>query len=398
MCHVKQSCDNSCSSTKLFEHMTTEKPTKMHESYSTLLLLIISLVALPLHCEAFTSSRICSIIDKKHATLHFSVQRDLRVRPSSFRVEHDINSVGLKPSSITARFSAGSNNDSAEIAQTEVDEIPKDAISNNECENTVSSSTQAAKENSSETVTAGKVITIPPTNEIKGVIFDMDGTLIKQSIDFASLRQRTYAIADRDANLRHLPLEERRGDVLELFHDLSPDGQVLAKKLFDEIEEKALVDMAFMEDVGDLCAFLDEMGIPRGVLTRNVEKSVNVMHEKLWDEHGVKEFYPAVNRETKGKDGKGTLPSKPNPDAILYICDLWGLDPKNVIMVGDSAADDMAAASRAGCGGRVLLAYKGESLDNDAGGGDAKNEAERKERKPSLIVKSLGELLDILKA
>ena len=118
------------------------------------------------------------------------------------------------------------------------------------------------------------------------------------------------------------------------------------------------------------------------------------MQDKLWNEYSAKEFFPAVNRETEGK--YGPLPSKPSPEPILHICNIWGCLPGNVIMVGDCAADDIVAASRAGCGGRVLLKYNGEILDNDSGGGDAINDAEREEREPSLVVTTLGELLQIL--
>lgn len=242
---------------------------------------------------------------------------------------------------------------------------------------------------------------IPPTSQIQGVIFDMDGTLLKPCIDFADMRKRVYQIADGDANLATLPEPQRRGDILELYDRFSDHGQILCKAVFDDIERKALNDMEIMENVGLLCDYLDRKGIPRAVLTRNIQKSVDLMHDKLWKEHSVREFYPAVNRETTKKEGGGPIPPKPSPDPIWYICnDVWGLrdGARNVIMVGDSAADDIVAASRAGCGGRVLLKYQGETLDNDSGGGDATSDRDREERKPSLVVNSLGELFRVLQS
>ena len=67
-------------------------------------------------------------------------------------------------------------------------------------------------------------------------------------------------------------------------------------------------------------------------------------------------------------------------------------------MVGDSAADDIVAANRAGCGASVLLVRKGGTqLDTDSGdgvGGDS--EVEVQERTPSLVVESLEELRRVL--
>lgn len=237
---------------------------------------------------------------------------------------------------------------------------------------------------------------LPSTNKIKGVIFDMDGTLVKPCIDFAGMRERVYEIADSDPLLQNEPEERRRGDVLELYHDFSEEGQILAKAVFEDIESNALRDMTLMESVGDLCNFLDREGILRAVLTRNVGKSVDVLHEKLWNKHSAKEFFPAVNRETEGGEGQGVLPSKPSPDAIYHICNIWGMSTKEVIMVGDSDADDIAAAFRAGCAGRVLLRYGGKSFDNDAGGGDAINDSERMEREPTLTISNLGDLLNMM--
>lgn len=238
---------------------------------------------------------------------------------------------------------------------------------------------------------------LPPIKQIKGVIFDMDGTLIKPCIDFADMRKRVYELADMDSLLKNEPEENRRGDVLKLCNDFSAEGQKLVKAVFGDIEEKALRDMELMEYVGDLCNFLDSEGKKRAVLTRNVGYSVDVMHDKLWKEHSAREFFPAVNRETEGRENKGPLPLKPAPDAILHICNVWGYTPDEVVMVGDSAADDITAASRAGCGGRVLLKYNGKSYDNDSGEGDAMTSAKRLEREPTLLVSNLGELLNIMK-
>jgi len=152
---------------------------------------------------------------------------------------------------------------------------------------------------------------IPPTDQIAGIVFDMDGTLIKPCIDFAAMRSRVYAIADTDSNLRHKSEEKRRGDVLELYPFLSDEGKAMAKEVFEDIEAKAIRDMTLMDSVGDLCQFLDKKGIKRAVLTRNVEKSVDAMQEKLWNEHSTKEFFPSVNRETKETDG-ASEPLLPN--------------------------------------------------------------------------------------
>ena len=230
-------------------------------------------------------------------------------------------------------------------------------------------------------------------SEIHGIIFDMDGTLIEPSIDFAEMRRRIHEIADLDPLLKDTPENVRRDDVLKISCLLSSKGKEQAQAVFRDIEKKAIRDMKLMEGLGELCEYLDSQGIRRAVLTRNVCKSVDVMESKLRDEHCVKGFFPTVSRETIGRDGK-LLPSKPSPEPIHHICEMWQCSAKQVIMVGDSEADDIVAASRAGCGAKILLKFEGRSLDNDSGGREILS---NDEKNPSFTITSLRALHNILK-
>ena len=114
---------------------------------------------------------------------------------------------------------------------------------------------------------------IPSLLSLKGIIFDMDGTLLHPCIDFASMRSQIYEIANRD------------------------EGELI-KSLPETIEEDAIRHMKFMDDMVDLVKFLDAQGISRAVLTRNVERSLDAMYDKLWNEEGIPPFSPAVAKDT----------------------------------------------------------------------------------------------------
>jgi len=243
----------------------------------------------------------------------------------------------------------------------------------------------------------------------------MDGTLIQHVIDFPSMRRRIYQVADDDPIGRSL----EKTCVLELAAQLSPEGRRKADEIFQEIEERALRDMELKEGAVELMRFLGERGLRRGVLTRNMERNVfhmrKMYHAELtrWqrtqeniedetngtvDEESI--FHAIVARNTKSKpEDEEPIKSKPHPDGIIHICSLWGCHPSEVIMVGDSANDDITAANRAGCGGAVLLTQPGGTrLDTDSGFAVGGSEEEMRERTPSLIVESLLELRDCLKA
>lgn len=226
-----------------------------------------------------------------------------------------------------------------------------------------------------------------------GVIFDMDGTLIKHSINFAEMRQRIYDVVDADPIGKDL----EKDCVLAMPQRLTEDGERRCHEIFADIEQRAIDNMQLQDGGAELVQFLIESGLKTAVLTRNMEKNVHHMMELYESEmcinNDVTIFEPIVARNTKANpDDDEPLKSKPDPAGILHICKLWGCDPSDVIFVGDSANDDMSAANRAGCGGAVLLQPDGCQLDTDSGYAVGDSEAEIMERTPSLCVESLSDL------
>eukprot|EP00956_Cyclotella_meneghiniana_P044078 scaffold300983_cov79-Cyclotella_meneghiniana.AAC.1 len=231
------------------------------------------------------------------------------------------------------------------------------------------------------------------TSQPKGIIFDMDGTLIQHSIDFAEMRRRIYQVADADPVGKDL----ERTCVLSLAKQLSSEGQMKANDIFADIERRALNDMKLMPGGAELLSFLIENDLRRAVLTRNLEKNVYHMQQLYCDEMEHQDdslFFPIVARDTVADPfSDEPLRAKPHPDGILHVCSLWECNPAEVIMVGDSANDDMTAANRAGCGGAVLLTQpNGGSLDTDSGYKVGDSEEEIMERTPSTTVDSLYQL------
>lgn len=224
---------------------------------------------------------------------------------------------------------------------------------------------------------------------IIGIIFDMDGTLIEPCIDFASMRSRIYALASQD---RGYPVTD--GDVVTMVDTFTNQDLIdSAHAVFRDIEARALRDMKLMPDMLDICRYLDDRGIRRAVLTRNVMTSVDYLYDTYMMD--VPRFQPQVARDTicDGKHQKGVLLAKPQPDGIQYICRQWQCHPSQVIMVGDSDKDDVVAGNRAGCAATVLLRTTTTGCDNDSGNG---NESDKDERQPTVVVDSLSTLQRLL--
>jgi HAD superfamily hydrolase (TIGR01549 family) len=194
-----------------------------------------------------------------------------------------------------------------------------------------------------------------------GVVFDMDGTLTVPVIDFAYMRQQVGV---------------HTGDILDVISTWPPEEQKRAHAAIAAIEDQALRDMQAMPGLLNLCKLLDELRVPRGLITRNVKRSIEYFHINHFP---LPPFIPAISRECE-------FPYKPSPAALIHICESWGIAPSQCVMVGDSAKDDVVCGNRAGAITVLLDTEQRYKDDTDLLG----------ECKPTFKVTSLEQLQQLL--
>ncbi|GLI69755.1 hypothetical protein VaNZ11_014435, partial [Volvox africanus] len=202
----------------------------------------------------------------------------------------------------------------------------------------------------------------------RGVVFDMDGTLLKPVIDFAEMRRRVGVLPEQ-------------GDILDVINRWPEVERARAYASIAEIEEQALRDMALMPGALELCGFLDQRGLPRGLITRNVRRSVQYFHDFM----GLVPFKPAITRECE-------FPYKPSPAALQHIATTWGVETSQVLMVGDSVRDDVVSGNRAGAI-TVLLDCSSEGPSSAL---RSSPESFKGDQRPHHVVGSLTELQELL--
>ncbi|KAH8685672.1 HAD-like domain-containing protein [Tricladium varicosporioides] len=175
------------------------------------------------------------------------------------------------------------------------------------------------------------------TPRLKGIVFDVDGTLcLQQNYMFAQMRS-VLGIT-------------KSTDILDHCHSLPTTEQESALESIREIERTAMVSQVPQPGLVDLMSYLESKGIPKGICTRNFETPVNHLLGKFLE---GKKFEPIVTRDFR--------PPKPDPAGIWHIAKSWGLvrengeaDCSGVVMVGDSI-DDMTAGYRAGAATVLLV-------------------------------------------
>ena len=219
----------------------------------------------------------------------------------------------------------------------------------------------------------------------KGIIFDMDGTLIEQKVDFVKLGRDICEVADNDIIGQHR--EWDRDDLAKAMANVSIDGQRKIKQIIGEECQRALECMTIQEGGPELVSFLAQNDVRRAVLTRNFESNALLAQQMYFDVNRDATFDLVIGRDTHYNEIEPLEEEIPKSERILYICELWGCSPSEVIMVGDSIKDDVLEGNRAGAS-TVLLEPEGYLLNNVYG----TNSGNSMERKPNVRIESLLEL------
>jgi HAD superfamily hydrolase (TIGR01509 family) len=173
-----------------------------------------------------------------------------------------------------------------------------------------------------------------PSNgrRVRGVVFDLDGTLVTARLDFEAMRREIGLPAGT-------PL-------LEAVEKMSPAERSAAEEVLRCHEEAAALTAALNPGVGEFLAWLHQRGVRRAVLSRNMRAAVNTVLARC----GLT-FELVLARED--------APYKPSPEGLWQICAAWGMRPDEVVMVGDYLYDVQAGRS---AGTRTALVTHGRSL------------------------------------
>uniref|UniRef100_A0ACD5YQ91 Uncharacterized protein n=1 Tax=Avena sativa TaxID=4498 RepID=A0ACD5YQ91_AVESA len=206
---------------------------------------------------------------------------------------------------------------------------------------------------------------------LRGVVFDMDGTLTVPVIDFPAMYREVLG-----GEAAYAAARAAGGGAVDILHCIEswgPDEQRRAYEAIARFERDGLDRLQIMPGASELCGFLDARQIRRGLITRNVKEAVDLFHQRF----GMT-FVPALSREFR--------PYKPDPAPLLHICSTWKLPPNEVIMIGDSLKDDIVCGKRAGAF-TCLLDETGRYGPHDSLPEDVK---------PDFMVSSLQEVLSVL--
>jgi len=154
----------------------------------------------------------------------------------------------------------------------------------------------------------------PPkkTQPIRGVIFDLDGTLTRPILDFNAIR-----------NALEIP---GKTPILEYLDTLEPDDRKRRSKMLDDFEAQAASGAKYNLGVPELLDFLYAASVPIAIVTRNSRACLDATLSKL-------------NIRVKASVSREDAPIKPSPEPALLAARLLGVEPAFCIFIGDYQYD-----------------------------------------------------------
>jgi phosphoglycolate phosphatase len=180
--------------------------------------------------------------------------------------------------------------------------------------------------------------------QFKGVIFDLDGTLVNSIEDLADsmnrvLRQNNLPVHNIEAykyfvgnGLRNLV----KAALPESYQEEAVINNFM-EEMMQIYSDNCINKTTFYEDIPDLLDALVLQDMKAAVFSNKPDE----LTKKV-----VKALFPSYHFEAVIGFTHDSL-KKPNPSVPLHICDTLGLLPKNVLYVGDSGID-MQTAKNAG--------------------------------------------------
>lgn len=154
-------------------------------------------------------------------------------------------------------------------------------------------------------------------SNVKAIIFDLDDTLVRTTLDFAAIK-RSIGCPSAD-------------DILSFIENLSCDERKAeANQVVLEHELQDAQTSVWLPGAEAFVALAKQHALPLAIVTRNCRQATEIKlnNNRINVEH-------VITRED--------APAKPDPTALLRIAETWQILPTDIAYLGDYVYDIQAA-------------------------------------------------------
>jgi HAD superfamily hydrolase (TIGR01549 family) len=180
--------------------------------------------------------------------------------------------------------------------------------------------------------------------EYKGIVFDLDGTLVHSKVNFRKMKSRMITkLEENGIPTRRLFPTMTTVEILGIAENIWEEQKLPEKKrerlrglmeqYMNEVELEAVENLIGFNGVKETIERLYNMGYKLAILTRSHKEYALKSLEKIKILH----FFELIL-------GRGDTPKpKPNPEALLYAAEKLNLNIKDILFVGDHHIDSTCA-------------------------------------------------------
>ncbi|MBX7074481.1 MAG: HAD family hydrolase [Pirellulales bacterium] len=169
---------------------------------------------------------------------------------------------------------------------------------------------------------------------LRGVIFDLDGTLVDSGLDFDAMR-------------REMGIEPGH-TILEALAEISEPRLSHCLAIVDRHERAGAQRATLFDGARELLAAIEALGLPWGILTRNSRQVTRLTLSRL-------------DIDSQHVIAREDAAAKPDSAGVWALCAKWRLSPPQVVVIGDYKYDLLAAR---GAGARGVLFTQGRPLED----------------------------------
>ena len=176
--------------------------------------------------------------------------------------------------------------------------------------------------------------------KIKAIAWDLDGTLVYFKIDFLKARRtaikilKNYGIPKQSLSVKKSILDNIHKSK-KVFNHLGYNSQIIEKILKEvddeviKIEHEAALNAIEVNGIKKVLEFAKKNNLKQAIYTYNTNKNAKISLETV----DLLEFFDAI----VGRDDVEN--PKPHPDHLMTICQKLGVNPSEIIVIGDTYRD-----------------------------------------------------------